>query len=130
MQQDVIGDKRGVGAELSAPVAFVAVLHAEDELPRGIDRRSYTTLDVINFAETHFGADLGVLPSFLLIRHGGRGANRLHNLRGQTKAHVLRHHFDLAHIGEPLLLQESYRLLHKDFGRRSSRSKADGGYIL
>ena len=64
VQQDVIGDKRRIGAQLSAPVAFVAILHAEDELPRGIDRRSYTTLDVINFAETHFGATRGFCHRF------------------------------------------------------------------
>ncbi len=43
---------------------------------------------------------------------------------------MLRHHFHLAHIGETLLLQESYRLLHQNLGRGSSCGKTDGVHVV
>ena len=55
MQQDVVGDQRGIGAQFAAPVAFFAVLDGEQIAPRSIDGRGYPALDVIDFAEAHFG---------------------------------------------------------------------------
>src|ERR1019366_6781867 len=65
---------------------------------------------------TSAGSEESAIPS--LLRHGRRSANGLDDLGGESEAHMLWHDFDLTHIGETLLFQESHGLLHQDLGRR------------
>ena len=47
VQQDVIGFKRGVGAQFAAPVPFFGVLQREQVLARGVDRGGYPGFYVV-----------------------------------------------------------------------------------
>src|SRR5271167_420958 len=63
-------------------------------------------------------------------RHGGRDSNGFDNLRRQSEADILRHHLDLAHVGEALLRQKIDCFLDEDLGRRRARRQTYGVHAL
>src|SRR3954469_7457126 len=62
-----------------------------------------------------------------LISGRGRrsGRDRSNDLRRQSEADVLRHHFNFFELGESLFAQELDRLLHQDLGCGCSGGKSD-----
>src|SRR3954471_3762082 len=76
-----------------------------------------------------FSAEPGERGGILRLISGrgrGSGCDRSDNLRRQSEANVLRHHFHFLKLGETFFAQELDSLLHQDLRRRCAGGESDG----
>src|SRR6266851_10519721 len=67
-----------------------------------------------------------ILAWLLRGRPGRSAGNGLHDLRGQTEAHVLGHDLDFLHVIEALGAQELHHFFYQALRSRSARRQRDG----
>src|ERR1019366_1739342 len=102
----------------------------ENRYCREASSAAATRLLMSSILPKRISAGLEASAMVCLLRHSGRSANGLHDLRRQAEAHMLGHHFHLAHVGEALLSQEINSLLHQYLGGRGAGGQADRVHVF
>ena len=133
MQQDVVGNQRGVGAQFAAPVAFFAVLDARTGTCREASMAAATRLLMSSILPKRISAGFGGIASAIASAYSASAgaAPMASTISGGSPKRTCSGITSTSRIlVKPCSSQESHGFLHQDLGRRSARRQAHGLHVL